>query len=119
MWGNAERAARGEPASVLSPPLVARDRTVPLQRVRVHEYLIMATTLLWTRLPDMPGAIGLARRACDTNGNGELEAVEGLLDVAEELWSQALAIEDPDAARVYSRAAGRTLQIADSIVLDV
>jgi len=39
--------------------------------------------------------------------------------VAEELWSQALAIEDPDAARPYSRAAGRTLQIADSIVLDV
>ena len=119
MWGNAERAARGEPAPVLSPPLVARDRTVPLQRVRVHEYLIMATTLLWTRLPDMPGAMGLARRACDTNGNGELEVVEDLLDVADELWSQALAIEDPDAARVYSRAAGRTLQIADSIVLDV
>ena len=41
MWGNAERAARGEPAQTLSPPLVARDRTIPLQRVRVHEYLIM------------------------------------------------------------------------------
>jgi predicted TIM-barrel fold metal-dependent hydrolase len=119
MWGNAERASRGEPAPVLSPPLVDRDRTVPLQRVRVHEYLIMATTLLWTRLPDMPGAIGLARRACDTNGNGELAVVEELLDTAEELWAQALAIEDPDAARTYSRAAGRTLQIADSIVLDV
>ena len=119
MWGNAERAARGEPAPMLSRPLVDRDRTVPLQRVRVHEYLIMATTLLWTRLPDMPGAIGLARRACDTNGNGELAVVEGLLDTAEELWAHALAIEDPDAARTYSRAAGRTLQIADSIVLDV
>ena len=119
MWGNAERASRGEPAPVLSPPLVDRDRTVPLQRVRVHEYLIMATTLLWTRLPDMPGAIGLARRACDTNGNAELAVVEGLLDTAEELWAQALAIEDPDTARTYSRAAGRTLQIADSIVLDV
>ena len=119
MWGNAERASRGEPAPVLSPPLVDRDRTVPLQRVRVHEYLIMATTLLWTRLPDMPGAIGLARRACDTNGNAELAVVEGLLDTAEELWAQALAIEDPQRARTYSRAAGRTLQIADSIVLDV
>ena len=119
MWGNAERASRGEPAPVLSPPLVDRDRTVPLQRVRVHEYLIMATTLLWTRLPDMPGAIGLARRACDTNGNAELAVVEGLLDTAEELWAQALAIEDPQTARTYSRAAGRTLQIADSIVLDV
>ena len=119
MWANAERAARGEPAATLSPPLVARDRKVPLQRVRVHEYLIMATTLLWTRLPDTPGAIGLARRACDANGGGELEVVENLLDLAEELWTQSLAIEDPDAARPFGRAAARTLQIADSIVLDV
>ena len=119
MWGNAERAARGQSAPALSPPLVARDRTVPLQRVRVHEYLIMATTLLWTRLPDTPGAVGLARRACDTNGSSELAAVEALLDLAQELWTQSLAIEDPDAARTYGRAAARTLQIADSIVLDV
>jgi uncharacterized protein len=119
MWGNAERAARGKPAPALSPPLVERDRTIPLQRVRVHEYLIMATTLLWTRLPDTPGAIGLARRACDTDGSDELAVVEGLLDLAEELWTRSLTIEDPDAARPYSRAAARTLQIADSIVLDV
>ena len=119
MWGNTERAACGEPAPALSPPLVERDRTVPLQRVRVHEYLIMASTLMWTRLGDMPGAIGLARRACDTDGGGELDGVAGLLDTAEDLWAQALAIEDVDEARPYSRAAFRTLQIADSIVLDV
>ena len=119
MWGNADRAAQGEPAPALSPPLVERDRTVPLQRVRVHEYLIMASTLMWTRLGDMPGAIGLARRACDTDGGGELDGVAGLLDTAEDLWAQALAIEDVDEARPYSRAAFRTLQIADSIVLDV
>jgi predicted TIM-barrel fold metal-dependent hydrolase len=119
MWGNAERAARGEPARTLSPPLVARDRTIPLQRVRVHEYLIMATTLLWTRLPDNPGALGLARRACDTDGSADLKAVEGLLDLAEELWTQSLTFEDPDEGRPYGRAAARTLQIADSILLDV
>ena len=119
MWGNAERAARGEPAPTLSPPLVERDRTVPLQRVRVHEYLIMASTLMWTRLGDMPGAIGLARRACDVDASDELDGVTGLIDIAEELWSQSLALEDMDEARPYSRAAFRTLQIADSIVLDV
>lgn len=119
MWGNADRAARGEPAPALSPPLVERDRTVPLQRVRVHEYLIMASTLMWTRLGDMPGAIGLARRACDVDGSDELDGVAGLLDVAEELWTRSLAIEDADEARPYSRAAFRTLQIADSIALDV
>jgi predicted TIM-barrel fold metal-dependent hydrolase len=119
MWGNAERAARGEPASALSKPLVERDRSVPLQRVRVHEYLIMSTPLLWNRLPDTPGALGLARRACDTDGSDELTVVEGLIDMAEELWTQALTVENPDDGRPYSRAAARTLQIADSIVLDV
>jgi predicted TIM-barrel fold metal-dependent hydrolase len=119
MWGNAERAARGEPASTLSPPLAERDRTVPLQRVRVHEYLMMSTPLLWNRLPDTPGALGLARRACDTDGNDELAVVEGLIDMAEELWTRAITIEDPAEGRPYSRAAARTLQIADSIVLDV
>ena len=119
MWGNAERASRGEPAPVLSPPLVARDRTVPLQRVRVHEYLMMSTPLLWNRLPDTPGALGLARRACDTDGSDELAVVEGLIDMAQELWTRAVTIEDPAEGRPYSRAAARTLQIADSIVLDV
>ena len=115
----AESAARGASAETLSPALVTRDRTIPLQRVRVHEYVIMASTLMWTRLGDMPGAIGLARRACDVDGGGNLDGVAGLLDTAEELWSKALAIEDADEARPYSRAAFRTMQIADSIVLDV
>jgi predicted TIM-barrel fold metal-dependent hydrolase len=119
MWGNAERAARGEPAPTLSKPLVERDRTVPLQRVRVHEYLIMSTPLLWNRLPDTPGALGLARRACDTDGSDELAVVAGLIDMAEDLWTRSLTIESPADGRPYSRAAARTLQIADSIVLDV
>src|SRR6478672_7298200 len=29
-WGNAERASRGEPATALSPPLLTRERTIPL-----------------------------------------------------------------------------------------
>jgi uncharacterized protein len=119
MWGNAERAARGEPAPALSTPLVERDRSVPLQRVRVHEYLIMSTPLLWNRLPDTPGALGLARRACDTDGSDELAVVAGLIDMAEELWTRSLTMEDPADGRPFSRAAARTLQIADSIVLDV
>jgi predicted TIM-barrel fold metal-dependent hydrolase len=119
MWGNADRAARGEPAPALSPPLLPRDRTLPLQRVRIHEYLIMATTLLWTRLGDLPGAIGLALRACDLDGDCGLDEVAALIEAAEELWTEALAIEDLDAARPYTRAAARLLQIADSMLFDV
>ena len=105
-----ERRARRAAASRrrrCSPPLVARDRTVPLQRLRVHDYLIMATTLLWTRLPDMPGAIGLALRACDTNGNGELARSSRACST----WPRSCGrrrspSRTPTRPRAYSRAAG-------------
>jgi uncharacterized protein len=118
LWGNADRAARGEPAPVLSPPLLHRDRDVPLKRVRIHDYLVMACTLLWTRLPDMPGALGLATRACDTAGDPAFDEVATLIETARELWTDALAIEDDAKARPFNRGAFRLLQIADALVLD-
>jgi hypothetical protein len=118
-WGNAERASRGEPAAALSPPLFVRERTVPLQRLRIHDYLVMTQTLMWSRLPDAPGALGLALRACDTNGTGELGDVAELLEAVESLWAQGLAIQDETASRVYTRGAMRLLQIADALVQDV
>jgi predicted TIM-barrel fold metal-dependent hydrolase len=118
-WGNAERAARGEPAPALSPPLMARERTVPLQRLRIHDYLVMTQTLMWSRTGDRPGALGLALRACDTDGANELADVAELLEGVQELWSQGLAIEDEAEAWTYTRAAMRLLQIADALVQDV
>lgn len=118
-WGNAERAARGEPAPALTPPLLPRERTVPLQRLRVHDYLVMTQTLMWSRTGDRPGALGLAVRACDTDGAGELADVAELLEGVQVLWTEALAIEDETAAREPTRAAMRLLQIADALVLDV
>jgi predicted TIM-barrel fold metal-dependent hydrolase len=118
-WGNAERAARGEPAPALTPPLMPRDRTVPLQRMRIHDYLVMTQTLMWSRAGDTPGALGLAVRACDTDGAHELADVCELLEAVQELWGQALAMEDETAARTSTRAAMRLLQIADALVQDV
>jgi predicted TIM-barrel fold metal-dependent hydrolase len=118
-WGNAERAARGEPAPSLSPPLFTRERTAPLQRLRIHDYLVMTQTLMWSRTGDRPGALGLALRACDTGGGGELADVAELLEAVQTLWSEALEIEDETAAREPTRAAMRLLQIADALVLDV
>ena len=118
LWGNAERAARGEPAQSLSPPLLDRDRTVPLKRVRIHDYLVMASTLLWTRHPDMPGALGLAVRACDVNGDAAFAHIATLIETAQELWTQSLAMDDEDIARPFNRAAFRLLQIADAHLLD-
>ena len=79
-WGNAERAARGEPAASLTPPLFTRERSAPLQRLRIHDYLVMTQTLMWSRMGDRPGALGLALRACDTERPGELGDVAELLE---------------------------------------
>jgi uncharacterized protein len=118
-WGNAERAARGEPAKSLSPPLFTRERCAPLQRLRIHDYLVMTQTMMWSRMGDRPGALGLALRACDTGGSADLGDVAELLEAVQVLWSEALQIEDEDAAREPTRAAIRLLQIADALVLDV
>jgi predicted TIM-barrel fold metal-dependent hydrolase len=118
-WGNAERAANGEPAESLSPPLFNRERSAPLQRLRIHDYLVMTQTMMWSRMGDRPGALGLALRACDTGGPGDLGDVAELLEAVQVLWSEALQIEDEAAAREPTRAAMRLLQIADALVLDV
>jgi uncharacterized protein len=118
-WANAERAARGEPAPVLTPPLMTPERTVPLQRMRIHDYLVMTQTLMWSRMADTPGALGLALRACDTDGANELADVAELLEAVQQLWAQGLTIEDEDTARTYTRAAMRLLQIADALLQDV
>jgi len=118
-WGNAERAARGEHAPALSPPLMRRERTMPLQRLRIHDYLVMTQTLMWSRMGDRPGALGLALRACDTDGANELADVAELIEGVQELWAQGLALEDEAAAWTYTRSAMRLLQIADALVQDV
>ena len=89
-WGNAERAARGEPAPALSPPLMTRERTMPLQRLRIHDYLVMTQTPdVVAHAGDRPGALGLALRACDTDGADELADVAELLEGVQELWARA------------------------------
>jgi predicted TIM-barrel fold metal-dependent hydrolase len=118
-WGNAERASRGEHAAALTAPLLTRERTVPLQRLRIHDYLVMTQTLMWSRAGDRPGALGLALRACDTNGSGELAAVAELLEGVQTLWEEGLAMEDEKEAWAYTRSAMRLLQIADALVQDV
>ena len=118
-WGNADRACRGEPAPALTPPLMSRERLVPLQRLRIHDYLVMTQTLMWSRLGDTPGALGLALRACDTNGSEELAEVAELLEAVRELWTEGLAAEDETTGRTYTRSAMRLLQIADALVQDV
>jgi predicted TIM-barrel fold metal-dependent hydrolase len=107
-WSNAERVAAGRPAPAMSPPLIDGSMALSLQRMRVHEYLVMAATTRWLRQPDTPGAMMLAARACDPESDPALTDVAELLAAAQAVW------DDPDRARDVFRL----LQIAMCLLLD-
>ncbi len=111
-WENAARVAAGEPAPRLSPPLLDRIEQLSLQRTRVSDYLLTTIPLLWLMQPDMPGALGLALRACDAEATPELADVAELIETAGELWTAGVAFETPEQIRPYTRAAFRLIQIA-------
>jgi uncharacterized protein len=111
-WDNAERVAAGEPAATLSPPLLERVEQLSLQRTRVSDYLLTTIPLLWLLQPDMPGALGLALRACDAEATPELQDVAELIETAGELWTAGVAFQTPEEIRPYTRSAFRLIQIA-------
>ena len=83
LGGNATRIADGEPPLEPSTPKGGDDFSQPTILARIHQYLSMATPLMWTRQPDTIGVLGLALNACDSPTNGyrnETEQIRELLD---------------------------------------
>ena len=115
-WGNAERVSRGEAAATLSPPLASPVKTESYQHRRISDYIVTTTALLWLAQPDIPGALGLALRACDVDGSPELADVAELIAAAQELWDEAMTHEEAAEQRPYLRAAMRLLQVALAIL---
>ena len=119
LHANADRIADGEPPLEPSQPSGTDLFTQPLALARIHQYLSMATPLLWTRQADTLGALGLALNACDArNGHErELESIRELLTAARELWRTLPEIEDEGEARVVSRATFRLVHLADILAV--
>jgi predicted TIM-barrel fold metal-dependent hydrolase len=113
---NASRIADGEPPLEPSKPIGGDQLTQHTILARIHQYLSMATPLMWTRQPDTIGVLGLALNTCDSPSNGAKETTEQireLLITAEVLWSEAMKVED-EAARINeSRTAFRLIHLAD------
>jgi hypothetical protein len=115
LGGTANALADGlplpEPTSALGEELLSQ----PLQLARIHQYLSMATPLLWMRQPDTVGVLGLAINAC-AERNGRVEAVDGIRDLlvaARDLWEMLPEIEDDVDQRAATRLAFRLIHIAD------
>jgi uncharacterized protein len=118
--GNATRIAAGEPPRELSEPLGLETFSQPMTFARIHQYLSMATPLLWTRQPDRVGVLGLALNACNDRSNGhreELEQIRELLIAAQDMW-RALPEEGDERDRMaHTRATFRLIHLADIVAV--
>jgi uncharacterized protein len=113
--GTASALATGLP---LPEPSASHGRdsfSQPLQLARIHQYLSMATPLLWSRQPDTVGILGLAINACaERDGHAEtVGRIEELLVAARDLWAGLPDIDGEDAQRVATRLTFRLIHLAD------
>ncbi len=118
LWGNAKRIADGEPPLEPSKPIGGDTFTQPMQLARIHQYLTMATPLLWTRQPDAVGALGLALNTClERNGIREpIDQIRELLETARELWRSLPEEEEPERLPLV-RATARLIHLADIVAV--
>jgi uncharacterized protein len=113
--GNSHRIANGEEPLEPSEPRGRATFSQPMVLARIHQYLSMATPLLWTRQPDTIGVLGLALNATEErNGNiAEVDQIRDLLITARELWRGLPESETEDDRVEASRAVFRLVHLAD------
>ena len=112
--------AAGDPLPTLSPPKSLESIAHPLPLARIHQYIAMATPLLWMRQPDSPGALGLALNAAheaNVDGLPDADLVRRALSIAAELWAGIGEIEDRDESERVARPARMLVHIADILVV--
>jgi predicted TIM-barrel fold metal-dependent hydrolase len=118
--GNANCIAAGEPPREPSAPKGVDVFQQPMALARIHQYLSMATPLLWTRQPDRVGVLGLALNATHDRSNGHLEALDQireLLLAAQEMW-RILPEEGDEQDRIaHTRATFRLIHLADIVAV--
>jgi uncharacterized protein len=116
--GNANRIANGEAPLQPSAPRGGGTFTQSMALARIHQYLSMATPLLWTRQADSIGVLGLALNACEERDGRpeELERIRELLVTARELWRSLPEVEEED-RRDISRATFGLIHLADIIAV--
>jgi predicted TIM-barrel fold metal-dependent hydrolase len=116
--GNANRIANGEPPLEPTAPTGRSSLSQSMALARIHQYLSMATPLLWTRQQDTIGVIGLALNACDErNGKvAELEQIRELLTRARDAWRELPEIDEEDRQSAH-RVTFSLIHLADILAV--
>jgi predicted TIM-barrel fold metal-dependent hydrolase len=120
LWESARRIADREPPLQPTGPRGNDEVTHPVTFARIHQYLSMAATLLWTRQPDTVGLLGLALNACDERANGrreETERIRELLVATRDLWTLWGETDDEAVRGRAVRGAFRMLHLANVLVV--
>jgi predicted TIM-barrel fold metal-dependent hydrolase len=120
LGGTAAKIVAGEPTAELTGPTGADTFSQPMTFARIHQYLSMATPLLWTRQADTIGVLGLALNTCYERRNGyseETEQIKELLIVAHDLWRALTDVEDEGERTVATRTTFRLVHLADIIAV--
>jgi hypothetical protein len=112
--GTANALADGHELPEPTTPLGSDTLSQSLQLARVHQYLSMATPLLWSRQTDTVGVLGLAINACsERNGHvAEVERIRELIVAARDLWETVPGLDELE-QRSMTRLTFRLLHIAD------
>jgi predicted TIM-barrel fold metal-dependent hydrolase len=86
--GTATALADGTELPEPTTPLGPATYHQPMQLARIHQYLSMATPLIWTSQADTLGVLGLAINACaERDGHvAEVDRIRELLETARDLW---------------------------------
>jgi predicted TIM-barrel fold metal-dependent hydrolase len=103
-------------------PQGATELSHPVTFLRIHQYLTMASAMLWMRHPsDTFGVIGLALNACDERSNGHRDAtdqIRELLVATRDLWELAAGSEEDDVLRRRAqRGAFRLVHLASVLAV--
>jgi predicted TIM-barrel fold metal-dependent hydrolase len=119
LWGNAARIAAGEAPLEPTEPIGSQTFSQPMAFARIHQYLSMATPLLWTRQQDTIGVLGLALNACaDRDGHVEdRERIRQLIETARDLWRVLPELDDEGDERVVTRTTFRLVHLADILAV--
>jgi predicted TIM-barrel fold metal-dependent hydrolase len=117
--GNANRIADGREFLEPSTPRGRDEFRQSMALARVHQYLSMATPLLWTGQSDTIGVLGLALNACyERNGYfEELDRIKELLSTAQELWRVLPDIEEEGERVTTRRSVFALVHLADIIAV--
>ena len=113
--GGANRIAAGEPPLEPTSPTAGETFSQPMVFARIHQYLSMATPLLWLRQADTIGVLGLAlNTAQEQNGYpDDLDRIRELLTAARDLWATLGDAGDEAEQRQLSRVTFRLIHLAD------